>query len=66
MGGNWDLHNSTYYFSQALGLLPPSLAAFCPWDRAILVCVGLGAHEEVIFYSLRQKQVCAFIIDAAL
>ncbi|ERE68675.1 WD repeat-containing protein 90 [Cricetulus griseus] len=43
--------------SEALGLLPPSLAAFCPWDRAILVCVGLGAHEEVIFYSLRQKQV---------
>ncbi|CAH6786585.1 Wdr90 [Phodopus roborovskii] len=43
--------------SEALGLLPPSLAAFCPWDRAILVCVGLGAHEEVVFYSLRQKQV---------
>ncbi|XP_059126259.1 WD repeat-containing protein 90 [Peromyscus eremicus] len=43
--------------SEALGLLPPSLAAFCPWDRAILVCVGLGAHEEVFFYSLRQKQV---------
>ncbi|EDL22467.1 mCG17671, isoform CRA_a [Mus musculus] len=43
--------------SEAPGLLPPSLAAFCPWDKAILVCVGLGAHEEVIFYSLRQKQV---------
>ncbi|XP_028710456.1 WD repeat-containing protein 90 isoform X2 [Peromyscus leucopus] len=43
--------------SEALGLLPPSLAAFCPWDRATLVCVGLGAHEEVFFYSLRQKQV---------
>ncbi|KAL1779312.1 WD repeat-containing protein 90 [Sigmodon hispidus] len=43
--------------SEALGLLPPSLAAFCPWDRAIVVCVGLGAHEEVVFYSLRQKQV---------
>ncbi|XP_076793216.1 WD repeat-containing protein 90 isoform X2 [Arvicanthis niloticus] len=43
--------------SEAPGLLPPSLAAFCPWDRAILVCVGLGAHEEVVFYSLRQKQV---------
>lgn len=50
--------NTTHYFSQTLGLLPPSLAAFCPWDRAILVCVGLGAHEEVVFYSLRQKQVC--------
>jgi hypothetical protein len=23
------------------------------------VCVGLGVHEEVVFYSLRQKQVCA-------
>ncbi|GAB1300736.1 WD repeat-containing protein 90 [Apodemus speciosus] len=43
--------------SEAPGLLPPSLAAFCPWDRATLVCVGLGAHEEVVFYSLRQKQV---------
>lgn len=43
--------------SKAPGLLPPSLAAFCPWDRAILVCVGLGAHEEVVFYNLRQKQV---------
>ncbi|XP_028616643.1 WD repeat-containing protein 90 [Grammomys surdaster] len=43
--------------SEATGLLPPSLAAFCPWDKAILVCVGLGAHEEVVFYSLRQKQV---------
>nr|XP_040134416.1 WD repeat-containing protein 90 isoform X11 [Ictidomys tridecemlineatus] len=39
------------------GLPPPSLAAFCPWDGALLVCVGLGAHEEVVFYSLRQKQV---------
>ncbi|XP_031206401.1 WD repeat-containing protein 90 isoform X4 [Mastomys coucha] len=43
--------------SEAPGLLPPSLAAFCPWDRATLVCVGLGAHEEAVFYSLRQKQV---------
>nr|XP_021492810.1 WD repeat-containing protein 90 isoform X1 [Meriones unguiculatus] len=43
--------------SEAPGLPPPSLAAFCPWDKATLVCVGLGAHEEVVFYSLRQKQV---------
>uniref|UniRef100_A0A8D2HT61 WD repeat-containing protein 90 n=1 Tax=Urocitellus parryii TaxID=9999 RepID=A0A8D2HT61_UROPR len=42
---------------EASGLPPPSLAAFCPWDGALLVCVGLGAHEEVVFYSLRQKQV---------
>ncbi|XP_036081888.1 WD repeat-containing protein 90 isoform X3 [Rousettus aegyptiacus] len=39
------------------GCPPPSLAAFCPWDRALLVCTGLGPHPEVIFYSLRQKQV---------
>ncbi|KAM9059484.1 WD repeat-containing protein 90 isoform 4-T6 [Megaptera novaeangliae] len=37
--------------------LPPSLAAFCPWDEALLVCAGLGVHHEVVFYSLRQKQV---------
>nr|XP_045017712.1 WD repeat-containing protein 90 isoform X1 [Jaculus jaculus] len=42
---------------EAPGFPPPSLAAFCPWDKALLVCVGLGAHEEVILYSLRQKQV---------
>lgn len=40
------------------GCPPPSLAAFCPWDRALLVCTGLGPHPEVIFYSLRQKQAC--------
>ncbi|XP_063082284.1 WD repeat-containing protein 90 isoform X7 [Cavia porcellus] len=39
------------------GLLPPSLATFCPWDLALLVYVGFGTHEEVAFYSLRQKQV---------
>ncbi|XP_016076183.1 PREDICTED: WD repeat-containing protein 90 [Miniopterus natalensis] len=36
---------------------PPSLAAFCPWDRTLLVCAGLGPHPEVVFYSLCQKQV---------
>eukprot|EP00069_Balaena_mysticetus_P016010 bmy_01881T0 len=41
------------------GCLPPSLAAFCPWDEALLVCAGLGVHHEVVFYSLRQKQACA-------
>lgn len=58
----WGLESAqlstTYCCPQAPGLLPPCLAAFCPWDKAILVCVGLGAHEEVVFYSLRQKQVC--------
>ncbi|KAM7148990.1 WD repeat-containing protein 90 [Molossus nigricans] len=36
---------------------PPSLAAFCPWDRTLLVCAGLGQDPEVVFYSLCQKQV---------
>ncbi|XP_054442774.1 WD repeat-containing protein 90 [Pteronotus mesoamericanus] len=36
---------------------PPSLAAFCPWDRTLLVCAGLGPHPEVVFYSLCQKKV---------
>ncbi|XP_066239129.1 WD repeat-containing protein 90 isoform X2 [Saccopteryx leptura] len=36
---------------------PPSLAAFCPWDRALVVWAGLGPHPEVVFYSLCQKQV---------
>ncbi|XP_012515021.1 PREDICTED: WD repeat-containing protein 90 [Propithecus coquereli] len=39
------------------GHLLPALAAFCPWDRLLLVHVGLGVHKEVIVYSLRQKQV---------
>ncbi|XP_069341826.1 WD repeat-containing protein 90 [Eulemur rufifrons] len=34
-----------------------ALAAFCPWDRVLLVHAGLGVHKEVIVYSLRQKQV---------
>ncbi|KAB0382023.1 hypothetical protein FD755_003940 [Muntiacus reevesi] len=41
----------------APGCLPPSLAAFCPWDPALLVCAGLGVHPEVFFYNLHQKQV---------
>ncbi|XP_045426288.1 WD repeat-containing protein 90 isoform X2 [Pipistrellus kuhlii] len=36
---------------------PPSLAAFCPWDRTLLACAGLGPHPQVVFYSLCQKQV---------
>ncbi|KAM5331996.1 WD repeat-containing protein 90 isoform 3-T3 [Glossophaga mutica] len=44
-------------FPQAPDCSPPSLAAFCPWDRALLVCAGLGPHPEVVFYSLCQKQV---------
>ncbi|KAM9096361.1 WD repeat-containing protein 90 isoform X1 [Sarcophilus harrisii] len=37
--------------------LPPSLAAFCPWNSSMLIYVGFGLKEEVLFYSLRQKQV---------
>ncbi|XP_027718740.1 WD repeat-containing protein 90 isoform X2 [Vombatus ursinus] len=37
--------------------LPPSLAAFCPWNSSMLVYVGFGLKEEVLFYSLHQKQV---------
>ncbi|XP_049624801.1 WD repeat-containing protein 90 [Suncus etruscus] len=36
---------------------PPSLAAFCPWDQALLVCAGLGLHRELAFYSLHWKKV---------
>ncbi|KAJ1067537.1 hypothetical protein K5549_010655 [Capra hircus] len=44
---------------QVPSCLPPSLAAFCPWDPALLVCAGLGVYPEVAFYSLRQKQARA-------
>ncbi|XP_023584304.1 WD repeat-containing protein 90 [Trichechus manatus latirostris] len=43
--------------AEASGCLPPSLAAFCPWDGDLLVCAGLGPREELLLYSLRQKQV---------
>ncbi|NWX32195.1 WDR90 protein, partial [Notiomystis cincta] len=37
--------------------LPPSLAAFCPWEHGVLVYVGFGMQKEALFYSLRKKQV---------
>ncbi|KFQ93266.1 WD repeat-containing protein 90, partial [Nipponia nippon] len=40
-----------------LGSLPPSLAAFCPWDPGTLVYVGFGMQKEALVYSLRKKQV---------
>ncbi|XP_051487835.1 WD repeat-containing protein 90 isoform X1 [Apus apus] len=40
-----------------LSSLPPSLAAFCPWDPSTLVYVGFGVQKEALFYSLHQKQV---------
>ncbi|XP_054849422.1 WD repeat-containing protein 90 isoform X2 [Eublepharis macularius] len=37
--------------------LPPSLAAFCPWDKSTVVYSGFGLQKEILFYSLLQKQV---------
>ncbi|NXN91237.1 WDR90 protein, partial [Rhinopomastus cyanomelas] len=37
--------------------LPPSLAAFCPWEPGTLVYVGFGLQKEALFYSLHKKQV---------
>ncbi|XP_055662481.1 WD repeat-containing protein 90 isoform X3 [Falco peregrinus] len=37
--------------------LPPSLAAFCPWEHGTLVYVGFGMQKEALFYSLHKKQV---------
>ncbi|XP_010121618.1 PREDICTED: LOW QUALITY PROTEIN: WD repeat-containing protein 90, partial [Chlamydotis macqueenii] len=42
---------------KGLGSLPPSLAAFCPWEPGTLVYVGFGMEKEALFYSLRKKQV---------
>ncbi|KFR16439.1 WD repeat-containing protein 90, partial [Opisthocomus hoazin] len=42
---------------QGLISLPPSLAAFCPWEPSTLVYVGFGMQKEALFYSLRKKQV---------
>nr|XP_014980706.2 WD repeat-containing protein 90 isoform X2 [Macaca mulatta] len=43
--------------TETQGHLPPSLAAFCPWDGALLMYVGPGVDKEVIIYDLSQKQV---------
>uniref|UniRef100_A0A8C3V376 WD repeat-containing protein 90 n=1 Tax=Catharus ustulatus TaxID=91951 RepID=A0A8C3V376_CATUS len=40
-----------------LDSLPPSLAAFCPWEHGVLVYVGFGLQKEALFYNLRKKQV---------
>ncbi|XP_064886977.1 WD repeat-containing protein 90 isoform X1 [Columba livia] len=42
---------------EGLSSLPPSLAAFCPWEPSTLVYVGFGMQKEALFYSLRKKQV---------
>uniref|UniRef100_G1R9N3 WD repeat domain 90 n=1 Tax=Nomascus leucogenys TaxID=61853 RepID=G1R9N3_NOMLE len=43
--------------TETQGHLPPSLAAFCPWDGALLMYVGPGVYKEVIIYNFCQKQV---------
>ncbi|NXQ42972.1 WDR90 protein, partial [Catharus fuscescens] len=42
---------------EGLDSLPPSLAAFCPWEHGVLVYVGFGLQKEALFYNLRKKQV---------
>ncbi|NXA50694.1 WDR90 protein, partial [Nothocercus julius] len=42
---------------EGLSSVPPSLAAFCPWEHGTLVYVGFGLQKEALFYSLRKKQV---------
>uniref|UniRef100_A0A8C3KEF7 WD repeat-containing protein 90 n=1 Tax=Calidris pygmaea TaxID=425635 RepID=A0A8C3KEF7_9CHAR len=42
---------------EGLGGLPPSLAAFCPWEPGTLVYVGFGMQKEALFYNLHKKQV---------
>ncbi|KAM9015938.1 WD repeat-containing protein 90 isoform 1-T1 [Ara ararauna] len=42
---------------KGLDTLPPSLAAFCPWEHSTLVYVGFGRQKEALFYSLHKKQV---------
>ncbi|XP_062444576.1 WD repeat-containing protein 90 [Rhea pennata] len=42
---------------EGLSNLPPSLAAFCPWEHGTLVYVGFGMQKEALFYSLHKKQV---------
>ncbi|NXU47055.1 WDR90 protein, partial [Turnix velox] len=42
---------------EGLHNLPPCLAAFCPWEPSMLVCVGFGTQKEALFYSLCKKQV---------
>uniref|UniRef100_A0A8C6VLB6 WD repeat domain 90 n=1 Tax=Naja naja TaxID=35670 RepID=A0A8C6VLB6_NAJNA len=47
---------------QVLSPLPPSLAAFCPWDKSTIAYVGFGLQKEILFYSLQQKQVCGVVL----
>ncbi|XP_074014459.1 WD repeat-containing protein 90 [Numenius arquata] len=42
---------------EGLGGLPPSLAAFCPWEPGTLVYVGFGMQKEALVYNLHKKQV---------
>ncbi|KAL8175023.1 UNVERIFIED_CONTAM: hypothetical protein K2H54_009384 [Gekko kuhli] len=44
--------------------VPPSLAAFCPWDKSTVVYSGFGLQKEILFYSLPQKQVPLPFLDS--
>lgn len=37
--------------------MPPSLAAFSPTERGVVVYTGYAAQKELSFYCLKKKQV---------
>lgn len=43
--------------NQSGDALPPSLAAFSPSERGVLVYTGYGVTKELTFYCLTKKQV---------
>lgn len=43
--------------SQDAASLPPSLAAFSPTERGVVVYTGYAAQKELSFYCLKKKQV---------
>lgn len=47
------------YLNQDLHPLPPSLAAFSPNERGVVVYTGYAVEKEIIFYCLYKKQVLA-------
>lgn len=51
--------NTTPYLNQDSHPLPPSLAAFSPSERGVVVYTGYAVEKEIIFYCLNKKQVLA-------
>lgn len=45
------------FFNQDVLALPPSLAAFSPSERGVVVYTGYAVEKEIIFYCLYKKQV---------